>query len=251
MLITHEAKIIVMAAHKKPLQLKAAPESRRAVAFVQLETRSIAPFDDLIRRAPIAGRLLLRLIGLLQTGAAGVIVVSRQALREMLRVSMPSIDRSLKLLAEEGWLQRMKVGGSFALAINRRIAWVGPRDDLPKAAFDGQLLMASVVLARSEQDAIALDPPPMRTVPAAEVNELVSAVGLADPPAQAILPGCEPIARFSQASADQAERESLEAQGQTRIPDPAPVAHLTTRNIAGPKPVTDLLKGRAPNIAED
>lgn len=251
MLITHEDKIIVMAAHRKPLQLKAVPESRRAVAFVQLETRSIAPFDDLIRRAPIAGRLLLRLIGLLQTGSAGVIVVSRQALREMLAVSMPSIDRSLKLLAEEGWLQRNKVGGAFAFAINKRVAWVGRREERGKAEFDGQLLTASVVLARSEQDAIALDPPPMRTVPAAEVNELVSAVGVADPPAQAILPGCEPVARFSHASPDQAERESLEAQGQTRIPDSAPVAHLQTRSTAGPKPVTDLLKGRAPNTAED
>ena len=180
-----------MSIKRPPLALKVeGSEHPRPVQFVQLEAAAIVPFDDLLHRSAAAGRLLLRLIGLLKPGTAGVVVVSRYALAEMLRVNLKTVQRSINLLAQEGWVQRMKVGSAWALAVNRRVAWVGPRDGRQQAAFSAEL--ATVVLARSEQDALALDPPPMKLVPTAQVNELVQMIGEPTPPAQDLLPGVEP-----------------------------------------------------------
>lgn len=183
----------------KPLRVRVTPEAGRDVQFVQLENRAIIPFDDLIRRAPLSGRLMLRLIGMLQGGSAGVIVVSRHALAEMLAVSLKTVERAIKLLAAEGWIQRLKVGSAWGLAVNRRVAWVGPRDQRYSAAFDGEVVSATLVLARSEQDALALDPPRMREVPVARLGEIVSPVGEPTPPAQTLIPGTEPVARTGEA----------------------------------------------------
>ena len=79
---------------------------------------------------------------------------------EILNCSMPTVERALRILIGEGWVQRIKIGGAHALAINHRVAWVGQRGDIQHAVFG-----ATVIASRSEQDAISLAPPPIRPIP--------------------------------------------------------------------------------------
>ena len=158
--------------------------------FAMVELQALEGLSGLIDRAPKAAKLIVSLIRRMQPGSGGVIVASRETMREIMGCSMPTVDRSLKILMDEGWVQRIKVGGASALAINRRVAWAGPRGDIQHAVFD-----ATVIASRSEQDAISLDPPPMRQVPIIEQGEdaIPSGDG-SDPPSQRLLDGIPPPA---------------------------------------------------------
>ena len=86
-----------------------------------------------MRRNRYAAELVLALIETMQPGAGGVVVVSRQTMAEILNCSMPTVERALRILIGEGWVQRIKIGGAHALAINHRVAWVGQRGDIQHA----------------------------------------------------------------------------------------------------------------------
>ena len=125
-----------------------------------IELTALEGIQGLISRAPQAARLLVSLIRRMSPGSAGVVVISREAMREILGVSMPTVERALRVLITEGWVHRIRIGSASALAINRRVAWMGPRGEIQHAIFD-----ATVIASRSEQDELSLNPPPMQRVP--------------------------------------------------------------------------------------
>lgn len=145
--------------------------------FAMLELAALEGLAELVREAPKAAELIVQLIRRMQPGAGGVVIASRETMRELLGSSMPSVDRALKVLIEGGWVQRIRVGGTPALAINHRVAWIGPRGDLQHAVFG-----ATVIASRSEQDALSLSPPPMKTVPILQQGEQAVAHGEGLPP---------------------------------------------------------------------
>lgn len=139
--------------------------------------RAIEALQELMRDTPKAAELMLCLIRHMQPGSGGIVVVSRETMRELLGCSMPTVARALKVLIDGGWVQRMRIGSAHALAINDRVAWVGARGDMQHAVFS-----ATVIASRSEQDAIALNPPERRTVPIIERGEQIIATGDGQPP---------------------------------------------------------------------
>lgn len=178
--------------------------------FAMVELQALEGLGELISRAPKAAQLVTTLIRRMQPGSAGVVVCSRETMRELLGSSMPTVDRALKLLIDEGWVQRIRIGGAYALAINSRVAWIGHRGQLQHAVFD-----ATVIASRSEQDALGLEPPPMRTLPMMSPGELPIAVGVGlEPPSQPALDGVDhPVAL----TGDAADRAELEQRGQQRL----------------------------------
>ena len=134
--------------------------------FTMVELSALEGLAGLIQNAPKAAELIVCLIRRMQPGSGGVVVAARETMREMLGCSMPTLDRALKVLITDGWVQRIKVGGAHALAINHRVAWVGPRGEIQHAVFG-----ATVIASRSEQDNIALNPPPIRQVPILQAGE--------------------------------------------------------------------------------
>jgi DNA-binding transcriptional MocR family regulator len=156
--------------------------------FAMVEMLALEQLQGLMREAPKAAELAVLLIRQLKSGGRGVVVASRETLREMLGCSMPTVDRALKVLIGQGWVQRIKIGGAYALVINHRIAWVGDRGEISRAVFD-----ATVIASRAEQDAVALEPPPMRQFPILQADEDVIPTGEGlPPPSQPNIPGLEP-----------------------------------------------------------
>ena len=171
------------------LRLKATRMMGGPITWAQLNLKAAEDLCGLMRRNRWAAELVLTLITRMEPGGAGVVVASRETMRELLGCSMPTVDRAMRIIIDEGWAQRIKIGGAHALAINSRVAWIGPRGDLPHAVF-----AATVIASRAEQDALALDPPPMRTVPVMRPDEQPLMVGPGQPPpSQPDLDGMPPV----------------------------------------------------------
>jgi len=173
----------------KAVTLKATQTTGRPITWAQIQLAALEDLRGLMRRAPKAAELLLALIERMQPGSGGVVVASRETMRDLLGVSMPTVERALRVLVVDGWVQRMRIGSAHALAINDRVAWVGSRGDLPHAVFS-----ATVIASRAEQDAMALNPPPARHVPMIEAGDQVLAVGPGlEPPSQPELETLPPV----------------------------------------------------------
>lgn len=173
----------------KSLMLKASQKMGHPITdrahFAMVELTALEGLSDLIQRAPKAAQLVVSLIRRMEASSGGVVVCSRETMRELLGCSMPTVERALRVLIEEGWVQRIRIGGAHALAINHRVAWMGSRGEIQHAVFG-----ATVIASRSEQDAIALSPPPMRNLPILQPGEDALPVGDgADPPSQKVLDG--------------------------------------------------------------
>lgn len=175
----------------KPLTLKATRQMGQHITehahFAMVELQALEGMSDLVARAPKAAQLLLTLIRRMQPGSSGVVVCSRETMRELLGSSMPTVERALRVLITEGWVQRIRIGGAHALAVNSRVAWVGPRGQLSHAVFE-----ATVIASRSEQDELGLNPPPLRQVPMLRSGEVALPTGPgSDPPSQPALDGID------------------------------------------------------------
>ena len=173
----------------KSLMLKASQKMGHPITdrahFAMVELTALEGLSDLIQRAPKAAQLVVSLIRRMEASSGGVVVCSRETMRELLGCSMPTVERALRVLIEEGWVQRIRIGGAHALAINHRVAWMGSRGEIQHAVFG-----ATVIASRSEQDAIALSPPPMRNLQILQPGEDALPVGDgADPPSQKVLDG--------------------------------------------------------------
>lgn len=178
--------------------------------FAMVELLALEGLSELINSAPQAARLIVTLIRNMPPGGGGVVVVSRQAMCELLDCSMPTVERALRILINGGWVQRMRIGSAHALAINRRVAWAGSRGDIQHAVFE-----ATVIASRSEQDDLSLNPPPTRHIPILQENEIPIPTGDGKtPPSQRLLQGVEPVATTKN---DAMLRTELEARGQKRL----------------------------------
>jgi hypothetical protein len=198
------------------VRLKATQMTGRPITWAQLNLEASEDLRGLMRRNRWAAELVLALIEKMEPGGGGVVICSRETMRELLDCSMPTIDRALKTIITEGWAQRIKIGGTPALAINSRVAWVGARGALPHAVFS-----ATVIASRSEQDAIALNPPPIRYIPVMRRGELplMEGAGLI-PPSQPDLDGMPPVTAYQAESTDPETGEItlVEPPSQQRLP---------------------------------
>jgi len=175
------------------VKLKATKMTGRPITWAQLNLEASEDLRGLMRRDRHAAELILALIEKMEPGGCGVVICSRETMRQILDCSMPTVDRALKTIITEGWAQRIKIGGTPALAINSRVAWIGARGELPHAVFS-----ATVIASRSEQDAIALNPPPIRNIPVLRRGELPLMEGAGQqPPSQPDLDGVPPVIAYA------------------------------------------------------
>lgn len=165
--------------------------------FAMIEKTALFDLDMLMKRDVHAARLLIALVRHLESGSDGVVVVSNKGLQEILNVSESTVARALRTLISGKWVQRMKIGGAHALAVNKAVAWVGHRGKMDRAVFS-----ATVIAVRSEQDEVALSTEQLCQVPITQEGEHVLPIGVdPDPPAQNLLEGLEPATATKKAPA--------------------------------------------------
>ena len=170
--------------------------------FAMVEKVALYNLDQLMQEDRQAARLVVSLVRLLEPGSGGIVVASNRSLQELLSVSESTIARAMRTLVKGHWVQRIRVAGAHAIAINKTVAWVGPRGKMDHAVFN-----ATVIASRSEQDAAALEPGELKQIPMAHPYDSILPVGVdPTPPSQRPLDGVEPVVARHQ--------KELEARGQ-------------------------------------
>lgn len=189
--------------------------------FAMIEKVALHNLDQLMQQDMQAARLVMSLIRLMEPGSGGIVVASNKSLQELLGVSESTVARALRSLVKGNWVQRIRVAGAHALAINKAVAWVGPRGQMEHAVFN-----ATVIASRSEQDAAGINPGELKQLPMALPGEVVLPVGQTEPPAQELIPGTEQVARMAEPergeilSPYEAERRRLGLPEGADIPNP-------------------------------
>lgn len=193
--------------------------------FAMVEKTALANLDELMMEDMNAARIVVSLIRLMEPGGAGVVVISNKSLQELLGVSESTVARALRKLIAGKWVHRMRIGGAYAIAVNKSVAWVGSRGQMNHAVFG-----ATVVASRAEQDEAGLCQDELRQIPMANIGEDVLPYGEEPmPPSQRIIPGAEAVASkkpFPQKSQEDIDAErvrifqkEMEARGQQRLAD--------------------------------
>lgn len=159
-------------------------------SFAMIEKTALYDLDLLMKTDVNAARLVVALVRHLESGSDGVVIVSNKGLQEILGVSESTVARALRTLIKGNWIQRMRIGGAHAIAVNKSVAWVGARGKMDRAVFS-----ATVIAVRSEQDEQALSAPQLKQIPTVYDGEQILPVGEdPEPPAQAMLEGMAPVA---------------------------------------------------------
>lgn len=164
------------------------PAASRAGHWVQTERKAHEAWAGLIARKPRAAMLLHLLVA--QMGHQNAVVVSQKTLAKMLSISERTVRRAVEDLAEERWVQvvRLGKGKEAAYVVNDRVAWGQPRDQLRLSVFS-----AAVVADFDDQDEALLGHGDLRRIPTLYPGEqqLPSGPG-EEPPSQPTFDGFEP-----------------------------------------------------------
>lgn len=158
-------------------------------SWVQTERKAHEAWASLIGRKPAAARVMHLLVA--NMGEMNAVVVSQKTLAKMIGSSVDTVQRALRVLVDERWIQVVKLNGPGTVAahvINDRVAWGRARDQLRVSVFS-----ASIIADFADQDAEATDDAPLQRIPSLFPGErqLPGGDGL-PPPSEPPLPGMEP-----------------------------------------------------------
>lgn len=185
----------------------------RTGQWVQTDRKAHEAWAHLISRKPRAAELLHHLVS--QMVHQNAVVISQKVLAQLMGRSIDTVQRALRDLEDERWIQVVKMNGPGTVAayvVNDRVAWGQPRDQLCLSTFS-----ATVVADLSDQNAVALEHADLRRIPSVFPKERQLPTGPGeDPPSQPAIPGMEPDLPALQGDAK--ARQELEARGQQRLP---------------------------------
>lgn len=175
---------------KKPASSQAigTPAENKPGQWVQTERRAHEDWAALIGRKPKAAALLHHLVA--KMGHQNAVVISQKTLSLLMACSLDTVQRALRILVDERWIQVVKMNGPGTVAayvVNDRVAWGQPRDQLCLSVFS-----ATVVANSEEQDTATLSNVSLRRIPSLFPGErqLPSGDGQG-PPSQPSLDGLE------------------------------------------------------------
>jgi len=171
----------------KPPQF-GSPVENKPGQWVQTERRAHEDWAALIGRKPKAAALLHHLVA--QMGQQNAVVINQKTLALLMACSIDTVQRALRVLVDERWIQIVKMNGPGTVAayvVNDRVAWGQPRDQLRLSVFS-----ATVVANHEEQDAETLQNVALRRVPSLFPGERQLPTGSGqEPPSQPSLDGLE------------------------------------------------------------
>ena len=183
------------------------PAKNKPGQWVQTERKAHEAWAGLIARKPRAAELLHHLVA--QMGHQNAVVVPQKVLAKLMGRSIDTVQRALRDLEAERWIQVVKMNGPGTVAayvVNDKVAWGQPRDQLRLSVFS-----ATVVADAEDQGPLTLEHGELRRIPTLYPGErqLPSGPG-AEPPSQPALDSMEP---------DLPAVQELEKLGQQRLLD--------------------------------
>jgi len=180
------------------------PARNKPGRWVQTERKAHEAWAGLIARKPRAAELLHHLVA--QMGHQNAVVIPQAVLAKLMNRSVDTVQRAVKDLVSERWIQVVRVGRGkeAAYVVNDRVAWGQPRDQLRLSVFS-----AAVVVDLDDQDEAMLGHGDLRRIPTLYPGEQQLPTGPGeDPPTQPSITGLEP----------DMPHIDLEQHGQQRLP---------------------------------
>lgn len=113
--------------------------------FVQVSRSDLRAIADLGAKSSLALDLLMTLAQSMDRQNA--VMISYKAMEQILGKSRPTLDRAIRLLKQDNWIQVVKVGTANAYVLNTGVFWTDRGDKRPLASFS-----ARVVTTLAEQD---------------------------------------------------------------------------------------------------
>lgn len=146
------------------------PTSKRpkGITFVQWDKSTIKPHRELIQKCPTAAVVLD--LFLEHIDRSNTVVVSKKVIAELTGYSRPTVNKSIKMLETDKWLQVLKIGSASAFKINHIAFWQGNVASKAYSNFE-----ANVIIGSSEQtpETLALTADELKTVPVVHEDELL------------------------------------------------------------------------------
>lgn len=182
--------------------------------WVQTERKAHEAWAHLIARKPRAAELLHHLVA--QMAHQNAVVIPQKILAQLMGRSIDTVQRALRDLEAERWIQIVKMNGPGTVAayvVNDRVAWGQAREQLRLSVFS-----ATVVADISDQDTATLEHSDLRRIPTLYPGEQQLPTGQSgEPPSQPNIPTMEPD--LPALKGDAADRAELETRyGQQRLP---------------------------------
>lgn len=157
--------------------------------WVQTDRKSHEAWGRLIHESPRAAAMLHTLVAHMDESAA--VVCSYKTLSHLSGMAFSTVRRAIADLKAGQWIQVIQLGGKgggLAFIVNSRVAWAAKREHMGMAVFNARVLAIS-----EEQEADALDGPPLRRIPTMYPGEHQLPTGPGeDPPSQPAIAGMEP-----------------------------------------------------------
>lgn len=158
--------------------------------WVQVERKALEAWASLSTRSPRASALMHVIVA--RMSHQNALVCSQKLLAKLMGVSTDTVQRALKVLVEEQWLQVIKLNGPgnvCAYVVNSAVAWGESRDQIPVIS----LFHAAVLADPDDQGEEELPHRKLRQLPIIIPPEEAMPHGDGEPGAQTLLPGFEPV----------------------------------------------------------
>ena len=158
-------------------------------SWVQTERKAHEAWARLVARKPRAAQLLHVLVA--RMGHQNAVVASQRVLADLMECSTDTVQRAVKVLQAEQWVQVVRIGKGkeAAYVVNDRVAWGAKRDTMRHVS----VFSATVLADARDQETVTLDGPDLRKIPLLYPGERQLPTGPGeDPPSQPDFDGMEP-----------------------------------------------------------
>ena len=134
--------------------------------FVQVSRAELRAIADLGAKSSLALDLLMVLAQSMNKQNA--VMISFKAMQQILGKSRPTLDRAVRLLREDKWIQVVKVGTANAYVLNSAVFWTDRGDKRHMANFGAQIV---TTLGEQDKDLRANPQVKLKRVPILDLKE--------------------------------------------------------------------------------
>lgn len=134
--------------------------------FVQVSRAELRAIADLGAKSYLALDLLMVLAQSMSKQNA--VMISFKAMQQILGKSRPTLDRAVRLLREDKWIQVVKVGTANTYVLNSAVFWTDRGDKRHMANFGAQIV---TTLGEQDKDLRANPQVKLKRVPILDLKE--------------------------------------------------------------------------------
>ena len=148
-------------------EITATSSRPKGITFVQWDKSTIKPHRDLIQKNHVSAVILDLFVE--HIDRSNTVIVSKKTIMEIIGYSRPTIDKAIKVLEFDKWVQVIKIGSASAYKINHVAFWQG------KQCNQYSTFSSSVIVSANEQsnETIELKEGDLKKVPIVHKDEIL------------------------------------------------------------------------------